>query len=733
MLRRLHSLPGLLAALFLLVLATSGAILSLQPALERTAATVPARGLINVADLAQKASQAYPGVEQISRLPSGAVLVYYTQDGNSGADLINPVTGELVRTYEPSAFFAWVTDLHRAFLWDDLGRAAAGIGALLMVLLCISGMFLLASRMGGWRKLFAPIRGSGNGDISPRLHTELARAAAIGLLLSALTAVWMSAIRFELLTEAEEFEAEFPQTVAGTPPAPVGSLQALQQIDLFDLHQLTFPFANDPLDVYSLRTHQGSGYIDQATGQWLSYADYGGAATLQTFIMELHTGEAYWWLGLILGLAAMTVPILAITGILIWWQRRRAMPRLKGNSPRHLADTIVLVGSETNTTWGFAKSMLDGMRSAGCRVHIAPMNQLAERYPKASRLLILTSTYGDGDAPASANQFLNKLETMPSSLMLPWAVLGFGDRQFENYCAFADQVSKQLEQKHWPQILATDYVDRQSGPTFERWGAALGAALNIPLAFHYTPLPRATRPLVLFERQDFGETINAHTCILRFKPATDGKSLPSFAAGDLVGIVPPGSDAPRFYSLASSSKEGVLEICIRRQEHGLCSNYLYNMKLGDRIDVFIQKNARFKPSRGKFPIILIGAGTGIGPLLGFIRANTSHRNMHLYWGGRLAQSDYLYEKELESCLAEQQLSQLHLAFSRSPQPAYVQDKLIEDADHVRKLIAENGQVLICGGRPMAHDVATAMNTILAPLSLDVATLKKLGRYLEDTY
>jgi sulfite reductase (NADPH) flavoprotein alpha-component len=51
MLRRLHSLPGLFAALFLLVLATSGAILSLNPALDRSAATVPARGEVSVAEV----------------------------------------------------------------------------------------------------------------------------------------------------------------------------------------------------------------------------------------------------------------------------------------------------------------------------------------------------------------------------------------------------------------------------------------------------------------------------------------------------------------------------------------------------------------------------------------------------------------------------------------------------------------------------------------------------------
>ncbi len=733
MLRRLHSLPGLFAALFLLVVATSGAILSLNPALERAAATVPARGKLNVAEVAENALRSHSGIEQIERLPSGGVLVYFTEDGNSGADLINPLTGSIVSAYDPSPFFSWVTDLHRAFLWDDRGRAAAGVSALFMALMCLSGIFLLASRAGGWRNLFAPIRAASDGNMSPRLHAEFARVAALGLLLSALTGVWMSAVRFELLPEAQELEADFPQSVAGTAPAPIGSLLALQQVDLLDLHQLVFPFPDDPSDVYSLRTHQGWGFVDQATGEWLSFADYGNAATLQTFIMELHTGEAFWWLGLILGLAALTVPVLSTTCTLIWWQRRRSMPKIIGNTPRHLADTILLVGSETNATWGFATSLLKGLLAADCRVHVAPMNQLTDRYPKARRLLILTSTYGDGDAPSSANQFIHKLEKMPSSLALPWAVLGFGDRQFEHFCAFAELVSKELHQRQWPQILATDYIDRQSGPSFEHWGMALGQALDLTLPLHYTPLPRATKSLILFERKDYGALINAHTTILRFESATPGKSLPKFAAGDLVGIAPPGSDAPRFYSLASSSKDGVLEICVRRQEQGICSSFLYNLKIGDFVNGFIQKNARFKPSKGKSPIILIGAGTGIGPLLGFIRDNKAHRPMHLYWGGRLAESDSLYEDELQACLADQRLSQLHLAFSRGPQSAYVQDKILEDAAQMRALITANAQILLCGGRRMGADVATTMNVILAPLSLDVAQLKKSGRYLEDTY
>jgi len=729
MLRRLHSLPGLLAALFLLILATSGALLSLSPALERLAATVPARGDVSVADVAGRVLQHYPGAEQIERLPSGALLVYFSVDGNPGADLVDPLTGARLAAYEPPPFFSWLKDLHRAFLLDDPGRAAAGVGAALMVLMCLTGAFLLASRAGGWRKLLAPIRGTG----SQRLHTELARIAVVGLLVSALSGAWMSAIRFEWLSEAEELEAEFPADVAGTPPSPIDSLQALQEVDLRDLHQLIMPFPDDPLDVYSLRTHQGSGFVDQATGQWLSYSDYGSAASLQTFILELHTGEAWWWLGLILGAAALTVPVLAVTGVVIWWQRRRAMPRLAGNAAASTADTLLLVGTETNATWGFAKTLHDGLSAAGCQVHVTPLNQWTGRYPKAQRLLVLTSTYGDGDAPASASQFLQRLQTQPSPTPLPWAVLGFGDRQFDHFCAFADEVAMALEARQWPRILATDYVDRQSGQTFERWCMALGDALGMPLNLHYTPQRHATRTLVLIERDDYGGEVNAPTSILRFKGAPPRGGLPSFVAGDLVGILPPGSDIPRFYSLASASTDGVLEICVRRQDHGLCSRFLCDLHIGDSADGFIQKNPRFAPSRGKAPVILIGAGTGIGPLMGFIRSNRARRPMSLYWGGRLAQSDFLYEDTLRACMADGRLSRLQVAFSRSSQPAYVQDRLTEDSTLLRDQIAGGAGILVCGGKRMAGEVAMAMDRVLAPLSLSVRSLKDAGRYLEDTY
>lgn len=741
MLRHLHSLPGLIAALFAIALTATGAILSLNPALERMDAVLPAVGQISVAELTGKLAQHYPNVEQIVRTDSGTLIVYFTQDGQVGIDQVDPRTGEAIAPYAPSAFSRWIKNLHRSLLLDTPGRAITGISALSMVVLAISGIPLLAARMGGWSQLLQPVRGT----LSQRLHIKVGRIAMIGLLLSALTGSYLSAITFDLASEGLEADPELPLEVSSGIPKAIDSLPALQATDLNDLRELVYPYPNDPTGMYSLTTDQGAGYIDQVNGEWLSYQVHDTTHLLYEFIYMLHTGEGLWWLGLMLGLAALTTPVMAITGPIIWWQRYRSKPRLANNSAANTADSIILVGSESNTTWGFAKTLHDSLVQAGQRVHSAPMNQLASSYRGAKQLFILTATYGDGDAPASANQFLQRLKKITQQPLFSTAVLGFGDRQYPQFCGFAKQIEDALSAKGWPQLLSLESINRQSPQEFARWGNSVGEVLGIELTLNHIPKRPQTNTLELYDRVDYGIEVQAPTTILRFKaPKIIGKThfisrllrrsdLPHFEAGDLVGILPPGSQVPRFYSLASASNDNSLEICVRQHRGGLCSNFLYSLAIGDTIEAFIQLNPNFRPAAGKNPIVLIGAGTGMGPLVGFIRHNTTHRPMYLYWGGRAPESDFLYESELNHYLKDQRLTELNAVFSRTSERAYVQDKVALDSIKLRRLIERDAQILVCGGRDMANSVMTAINTILTPLELDVAALKAQGRYLEDVY
>lgn len=744
MLRQLHSLLGLISAIFVMIISVSGAVLALNSVIERASATVPATGQVNLAQLASKVAEHQPGVEQVKRLPSGRLIAYYSHKNKAGINRIDPFTGQAIAPYEPSALARWVKKLHRSLLLETPGRAAVGIIALILLLVAISGMLLLMARVGGWRHLLHPVRGS----LNQRLHLDLGRIGIIGLLISSLTGVYLSAVNFDLITQGQEGIPEFPLTLAQGQAASVKSLTALQTIDINNLQELVYPYPNDPYSAFSLSTKQGSGYIDQVTGEWLTFESQDKTNAAYNFIYMLHSGEGLWWLALIIGLSALLMPAIAVTGVIIWWRRQRSKPKIAANSKANSADIVILVGSESNSTWGFAKTLHDNLVTLDQRVHTAPMNQLSSHYHSAKTLIILTSTYGEGNAPASASQFLDKLEKTKLSPNLSTAVLGFGDRQYPQFCGFAKQVKDALTAQGLTQLMPFDTIDRQSSQEFSRWGIALGNALGIKLVLAHSPVKPKTTQLELIERIVYGEKVQAPTAVLRFK-STAAKitnshtrflkhlikpnGLPKFEAGDLVGILPPNSTVPRFYSLASASKDDTLEICVRLQEGGICSTFLHELPIGGCIDAFIQQNPNFRPASNKAPTILIGAGTGIGPLVGFIKHNKAHNPMYLYWGGRCPNSDFLYEPELNAYLQDKRLTELNAVFSHDEIHSYVQDKVSLNGDELRTLINEGAQILVCGGRNMANSVAKAINEIVAPLGMDLAALKAQGRYREDVY
>jgi sulfite reductase (NADPH) flavoprotein alpha-component len=594
MLRRLHSVPGLLAGLIVAFMAITGAVLSLQPVLDRFSVPPTTSGM-NVAALSEIVSTNLGGVERLVHSASGAVTAYYDTGNGTAAARIDPTTGVVLGDYAPSPFFAFFTELHRSFFLGMNGRIASGISALAMVVLAGSGLLLLAKRLGGWRKLFVTAKGS----TSQRLHVELARIAIIGLLLSGLTGGYMSLTSFGLIDTGAMVSA-FPSTVDGGAPAAIGSLAALQTVPLADLRELTFPFPNDPTDVFTLTTASGQGYVDQATGSLLNFTPNGvGQSIYETFYM-LHTGQGLWWFGAILGMAALCVPALTATGAVIWWLRRRRQPRIVNNSGHRHADTVILVGSEGNSTWGFAGTLHQALTAQGFVVHTGAMNDLATAYPSAERLLVLTSTYGDGAAPASANRFLARLARFKPHANLSFAVLGFGDRSFSDFCRFADVTASALSEAGIAQLLPTATVDRQSAQAFAQWGQAMGARLGNALTLEHVAAPPRTKSLVLAGRTDFGMEVQAPVAVLRFElpePRRNhwwqrwrfARGL-SFEPGDLVGILPPGSPVPRYYSVASATSDGALEICVRKQAGGLCSEFLHGLQPGDRIDGFVKAN-----------------------------------------------------------------------------------------------------------------------------------------------
>ena len=729
MLRRLHSLPGLVLALALAVTAATGAALSVVPTLDRLSTPTIARDT-SVADLAAAVAARHETVGAIRVRPTGVVTASFTDGEASGVERIDPATGAALGAYQPSASLRFLTDLHRAFGLGSDGRIAAALSALAMLVVTVSGVALLARRLGGWRALLRPIRGGA----TDRLHGEVARLAAVGLVVSSLTGLWMSASTFGLLPEPAAVEAV---AASGGTALPVARLAALRATDVADLRELAFADPTDPADTFRLKTAAGEAAIDPATGRVLADAPASLVDRIDGVVRLLHTGRGAAALGLVLGLAAASVPLLGATGALLWWRRRTPAAAPLATVAAEAADTVILVGTDGGSTRGFATTLARALIDTGHAVHVADMNAVAEVHFRADRVLILAATWGDGGAPASAVHFLDRLATIRNRA--PVAVLGFGDRTFPDFCGHARAVAAALAAEGFPLLLETKRIDRRSAQEFAQWGRDLDRVLGHDLVLEHVAERPQTTTLELVEREDYGEAVGAPVAILRFAAPLDparGRPgrLPAFEAGDLLGVMHPEAAIPRFYSLASSTRDGMVEICVRLMPGGLVSTALHALAPGDRIEAFVRENPAFRPDTAAPSLILIGAGAGLGPLAGFVREADGSRPVHLYWGGRSPASDFLYEDELARALAEKRLTSLVTAFSRDPRAgAYVQDRIAADEHRFRELVRHGAQILVCGSRDMGQAVAHTLDRIVRPLGLDLATLRAGGRYVEDSY
>ena len=733
--RLLHRWPGLAALVLVLLLSLSGTALSVFPAADRLAAPQADPGL-SVAELASRIITEHPAVEQIRRAPSGRITAYWFDGGVAGAATIEPATGKSAAPADANPVQRWLTNFHRSLLLEDGGRIVMALGALAMLVLSISGVLLVARRAGGWRRWFAPLKG----PLAGRLHVEIARLAVAGLMLSSVTALWMTASTFGMLPDQPAALA-VPAELSGKTGVSVAAAGILRDTPVSSLRELSFPAPDDPADVFTLRTDAGTGYIDQGTGALVAWHDLTGWERISETIYMLHTGQGAAALGLVLGLLALGVPLMAATGTFIWLAARRGRPRLRHNASRAAADTLILVGSEGGSTWGFAASLHKALHAAGRKVHTGALAAFDPARPgKAQHVIILAATYGDGDAPSSARGFLERLEAMATPPAAPLAVLGFGDSSFPAYCGYAERISRTAARKGWRQLLDAAKVDRQSPQDFARWGRDLGIMLGLQLDLVHQPVLPAATQLTLLSRRDFGAEVQAPSAILRFglPRATlwqrlAGTGFTRFEAGDLLGVIPEGASTPRFYSLASGAGDGFIEIVVRRQPGGLCSGQLTMLEPGQTALAFLRPNPAFRPGAGKAPVILIGAGSGIGPLAGFVRANAAGRAMHLFFGMRDAASDFLYGDELTEWYAQGRLSSLVTAASRGRGPHYVQDALRTEARAVMQLVGDGARIMVCGGREMAGGVSDALGQILAPMGLTPAMLRAEGRYFEDAY
>ncbi|WP_369275645.1 bifunctional cytochrome P450/NADPH--P450 reductase [Streptomyces sp. R11] len=191
---------------------------------------------------------------------------------------------------------------------------------------------------------------------------------------------------------------------------------------------------------------------------------------------------------------------------------------------------------------------------------------------------------------------------------------------------------------------------------------------------------------------------------------------------------------PRFYSISSAPQAnprqvrltvGLLEgpaLSGDGQYRGTCSSYIAGLEPGDVVYGYVRvpSPAFAPPADPTTPLILIGPGTGIAPLRGFLEERAGqHENgtrvglSQVFVGCRHPEHDYFYRGEMQAW-ERSGIARLHTAFSAvTGHPArFVQNALAGAADEVWQAIEDGAYIYVCGdGRRMAPAVREALGAI----------------------
>lgn len=223
--------------------------------------------------------------------------------------------------------------------------------------------------------------------------------------------------------------------------------------------------------------------------------------------------------------------------------------------------------------------------------------------------------------------------------------------------------------------------------------------------------------------------------------------------GQSIGIIPPGTDAegkphlPRLYSV-SSPRDGErrgynnLSLTVKREEKGLCSNFVCDLKLGDEVQVTGPFGATFlMPDDTDARLLMICTGTGSAPFRAFTmrkqRGGAAPGEMVMFFGARTPDS-LPYFGPLKK--VPERVLKKHLVFSRIPgtDKEYVQDRMMVEQDMIADMLGDaKTHIYICGLRGMEQGVEEAFRSIAESIGLAwEATrdaMREDGRYHVETY
>ena len=338
----LHLWTGLIAAIVLLLLGVTGALLAFENeidhALNAKFAYVEVKSQPLTLDaISEKLLAQYPGGKidafGLPPRPDLSLLVALTDAKGTGRQLyVNPYTGEILGSLDDAnQFMRRVHSFHQRLAGDEVSDVIVGWTAIFLLLLSISGIVLW------WRSKIFRVRRGPPLCFTFELHNTLGILSSVFLFVFAWTAI---CIHWE--RRVNELAQRMSPEVTYALPAPLG--RPIDADEILNLGKAVLPEAK-PTVLQMPRNGKGPAFVvlkfpeDRTpVGRSRVLIDAGSGRVIRVessrqmtaamkyarmWNRELHTGDIF---GLptriLMALFSIALPILAITGPLIWWLRR---------------------------------------------------------------------------------------------------------------------------------------------------------------------------------------------------------------------------------------------------------------------------------------------------------------------------------------------------------------------------------------------------------------------------
>jgi sulfite reductase (NADPH) flavoprotein alpha-component len=781
---QVHWFFGITAGLVLALMGMTGAISSFSD--EILDAFNP-----QVVQVQPRASGILPPVELVPRLEANTgkkvAMLWANTQGDEAARVsftpppgerrgelryFDPYTGQLQGEVVGQDFFALVLQLHRYLVLGDFGKQITGACTLILIFFCLSGLYMRWPRQAlNWRIWLTLDWAKKGRAFKWDLHSIFGTWCLVFYLVSALTGLtwsydWYSNGMTKLLGDAPSGELRKGARPGRGQPILEGSLPTVDYVAVWDSIQRVAgpdmvswnlrlpPVAGQPATVFYLLRNADHPRalnqisLDPATGKVSAqsrYADKSLGARLLISNYGLHVGSYFGIVGrIVMTTAGLMMPLFFITGWLLYLDRRRkkrqiaeargAVTGLVDDAPSWLIGFASQSGFAEQLAWQTAGQL----QAAGLPVRVQRLADVTEQdLHQSQNALFVVSTFGDGQAPDSARGFERSVLGRPLSLgSLNYAVLALGDRQYQNFCGFANRLHDWLAERGGSMLFAPVQVDSGDAASLQDWHRQLGdlTGSQPDEAWQAPSFERWT----LSQRELLNPGSSGSRVYLLGLIAPAGRT---WNAGDLVQVLPRDDAAPREYSIASIPEDGSLQLIVRQETHadgslGLGSGLLTeHALLGSSINLRLRRNSSFHLPSEPVPMILLGNGTGLAGLRSLLKARVAQGQQRnwLLFGERNRAHDFYCREELEGWVASGDLARLDLAFSRDQaEKVYVQDLLREAGGELKGWLAEGAAIYICGSlQCMATGVDQVLIEVLGAEAVEA--LIEEGRYRRDVY